>query len=659
MAAFDGRRSLDPSTLSEPLGPGRCKAVHLDFDLTVDFVGQRLLGRVDVHCTKNEAAEGGVGWELVLDAAANLEVKEVQVDGATLGNDAWCRDKARASEVLGLALRVKLPAGGAAGDKSIVRVVYETAAPENGEGGCSALQWMPPAQTAGKIFPYVFSQCQAIHARAMMPCQDTCECKCTYAASILAPTELNVLMSAVKSGDPVPAEQPEWETPAGCGKDWARHTFEQKLPIPAYLVAIVCGALESRRVGPRSQVWSEKEMIEDCAWEFQDTEKFVAAGEALCGPYQWGVYDLLVLPPSFPYGGMENPCLTFVTPTLLAKDHSQVHVVAHEVAHSWSGNLVTNETWEHFWLNEGLTVFTELRITRNIYGEEEAQLQLANRLKSLSESINHFGADHDFTRLIPDLSGGLDPDDAFSTVPYIKGMALFCLLESLVGGEEHFQPFLKAYFDKFGGKTVTSHGMRDYFLEYFKAKAADNATIKTAMDGPIAALDWEKLWTSTGMPDYLPPCNAKPIEEAKALAAKWEDAKEDAEALAKFSAKDIEGWSTTKMTVLLDALLEDTEDGGGRLAKKACAQMAESYGFITANCELRFRFLRLALGAKWDGAKDAAVELATSQGRMKFTRPMYRALKAYDLELAKDTFSKFRTSYHPICSKMVAKDLGV
>merc|ERR1712086_594807 len=136
-------------------------------------------------------------------------------------------------------------------------------------------------------------------------------------------------------------------------------------------------------------------------------------------------------------------------------------------------------------------------------------------------------------------------------------------------------------------------------------------------------------------------------------------AKEDAEALAKFSAKDIEGWSTTKMTVLLDALLEDTEDGGGRLAKKACAQMAESYGFITASCELRFRFLRLALGAKWDGAKDAAVELATSQGRMKFTRPMYRALKAYDLELAKDTFSKFRTSYPPICSKMVAKHLGV
>merc|ERR1719253_2419933 len=284
----------------------------------------------------------------------------------------------------------------------------------------------------------------------MVPCQDTCECKVTYSACVRAPADLNVLMSANKMAGPEPpAHEPDWETPEGCGKEWARHTFEQKVPIPAYLTAIVCGAIESRRVGPRSQVWSEKEMVDECAWEFAETEKFVAAGERLCGPYQWGVYDLLVLPPSFPYGGMENPCLTFVTPTLLAGDRSQVSVVAHEVSHSWSGNLVTNETWEHFWLNEGLTVFTELKILRDVYNEEEAQLQLAGRMKSLAEAVNLFGADHNFTRLIPDLSGGLDPDDAFSTVPYIKGMALFCYLESLVGGEERFQPFIRAYFEKF------------------------------------------------------------------------------------------------------------------------------------------------------------------------------------------------------------------
>lgn len=559
--------------------------------------------------------------------------------------------------MLGLALRVKLPAG-APGDKLVVRVCYETAASDdNGEGGCSALQWLTPAQTAGKRLPYVFSQCQAIHARALLPCQDTCEVKCTYTAIVRCPAELTPLMSAVKKSGPDACEQQEWETPEGCGKAWVQHRFEQKIPIPAYLIAVVCAALESRQVGPRSRVWSEKEMVDDCAWEFADTEKFVAAGEKLCGPYPWGPYDLLVLPPSFPYGGMENPCLTFVTPTLLAKDRSQVHVVAHEVAHSWSGNLVTNESWEHFWLNEGLCVFTELKILRDVYGPEEAALQLSNRLKSLSESVNQFGKDHNYTRLVPDLSGGGDPDDAFSTVPYIKGMSLFSLLEKLVGGDAVFTPFLKAYFAHFGGKTVNSESMRDYFLEYFRGKAETDPRIDQALKGPIAQLDWEKLFRAPGMPDFIPPCDAAPLEEARKLADRWVKAGGDRMALQAFNSKDVEGWSTTKLIAFLDNLLSDTEDGGGSLPAASCERMAECYSFLKANCELRFRFLRLALGAKWAGAVDAAVDLATSQGRMKFTRPMYRALKSYDTDLARKTFAKHRTGYHPICSKMVAKDL--
>lgn len=394
-------------------------------------------------------------------------------------------------------------------------------------------------------------------------------------------------------------------------------------------------------------------------WEFEDMEKFIVSGEKLNGPYKWGIYDLLVLPPSFPYGGMENPCLTFVTPTLLAKDRSQVHVVAHEIAHSWSGNLVTNLTWEHFWLNEGLTVFTEMKILRELYGSEEMMLQLANRLKSLKESINGFGADHNFTRLVPDLSGGLDPDDAFSTVPYVKGMALFCRLESLVGGEEKFQPFLKSYFEKFGGITVTSEQMRDYFLEYFQGKASEDAAIKEALEGPIAALDWERIWKAPGMPDFVPEVDPKPMEDAKALAERWNKAGADATALAAFDPKDIEGWGTTKLIVFLDSMLQDSESAGGEVSAEACARMAEVYKFLTSNCELRFRFLRLALGAKWDGAREAAVDLSTSQGRMKFTRPMYRALLSYDAALAKDTFLKNRAAYHPICAKMVSRDLGV
>merc|ERR1719215_2218491 len=206
--------------------------------------------------------------------------------------------------------------------------------------------------------------------------------------------------------------------------------------------------------------------------------------------------------------------------------------------------------------------------------------------------------------------------------------------------------------------TVTSEKMRDNFSAFFTERAKDSAAVKAAMEGPVAALDWERLFKAPGMPDYLPPCDAAPIEEANALAERRVVGSEK-NTLEDFCAKDIEGWSTTKLIVFLDALLADNEDGGGKISQAGCSRMAECYGFLTANCELCFRFLRLALGAKWEGAKDAAVDLATKQGRMKFTRPIYRALKAYDAALARQTCAKFSSSYHPICSKMVGKDLEV
>mmetsp|Transcript_49651 Transcript_49651/g.105701 ORF Transcript_49651/g.105701 Transcript_49651/m.105701 type:complete len:653 (+) Transcript_49651:110-2068(+) len=649
------KRSEDPSTLSEPLGPGRARVQHMDIEATVDFVGKRLLGFVDYKCLCNaEAPADGEAWEVVLDAANNLSISKVLVGES---DAKWKRDEARKSSSLGLALRVEL-VGAAPGAEVVVRVFFETEAPnEKGEGGCSALQWLSPEQTAGKKFPYVFSQCQAIHARAMLPVQDTCECKVTYNANIKAPADLLPLMSAVKIGEGEKAEA-DWETPSGCSKEWSVHRFEQKVPIPPYLIAIVCANLESRRVGPRSCVWSEPSMVEDCAWEFADTEKFVAAGEKICGPYRWGVYDLLVLPPSFPYGGMENPCLTFVTPTLLAKDRSQVHVVAHEIAHSWSGNLVTNQTWEHFWLNEGLTVFVELRILRDVYGQEEATIHLADRLTSLREDVKHFTEKNllNYTQLIPDLSSGEDPDDAFSTVPYIKGMSLFSLLEKSIGGEEYFGPFLKAYFDHFGGKTVTSYSMRDFYLSYF-GNLTEDSKVQEALKGPIASFDWETLFKGPGMPAFLPEVDEGPLKEAANLAQRWIKVADDSE-LEQFSTEDIKGWGTQKCINLLDDVLSECETSAKKLSPKACEKMNECYGFLKSNCEVKFRFLRLALASKWSGAEAPAIEMATSQGRMKYTRPLYRSLKAYNAELAQQTFAKHKSSYHPICAKMVGSDLS-
>merc|ERR1719330_2170629 len=259
------------------MGPGRARVLHTDFALTVDFVGRRLLGHVDLQCACNqEAPKAGESWELVLDAAESLAVSEVMVDGKLLGAAEWSRDEKRRSSILGLAIRVTLPSG-APGKKHVVRVSFETQAPqEDGTGGCSALGWLQPAQTAGKKFPYVFSQSQAIHARSMFPCQDTCECKATYSATVRCPAEFTALMSAVRKGDAKPCEEPDWEAPEG-GKAWVEYSFEQKVPIPPYLIAVVCGVLGRRRIGPRSLVWSEKENVEACAWEFADTEKFVAA----------------------------------------------------------------------------------------------------------------------------------------------------------------------------------------------------------------------------------------------------------------------------------------------------------------------------------------------------------------------------------------------
>eukprot|EP00403_Amphidinium_massartii_P015270 CAMPEP_0178427540 /NCGR_PEP_ID=MMETSP0689_2-20121128/29800_1 /TAXON_ID=160604 /ORGANISM="Amphidinium massartii, Strain CS-259" /LENGTH=653 /DNA_ID=CAMNT_0020049255 /DNA_START=64 /DNA_END=2022 /DNA_ORIENTATION=- len=650
-------RSADPSTLSEPLGPGRARAFHYDISWTIDFVGKRLIGHVDVKCRRNsEKPAEGESWELVLDGAENLQVTDVMVDGAATASGAWQRDEAGKHDVLGKAIRVKLP-DGEPGSESIVRLFYQTAAPDaNGEGGSSALQWLPPAQTSGKKFPYMFSQCQAIHARAMLPCQDTCECKASYTAEVVVPAELLALMSAEKAPEVVPVPEPDWEAPEGCGKQWMRHSFDQKVPLPPYLIAIVCANIEGKRVGPRTTVWSEPDMVEKSAWEFENTDAYLQAAEKYCGPYRWGVYDLLVLPPSFPYGGMENPCLTFVTPTLLAGDRSQEHIVAHEISHSWSGNLVTNETWEQFWLNEGLTVFTELKLVREVYGIEEAKLQCTERLKSMEDAIMRYGETHNFTRLVPDLKGGQDPDDAFSTVPYIKGMSTFSLLEKTVGGEEHFQPFIRSYFEKFAGSTVTSDKLRSYYEEYFKAKEESDPNL-AGVSAKIAALDWETLLYSPGMPIYTPASDDGPFLEAKALAAKWlETQSAGREALqAAFSSKDIESWGSSKKCVFLDELIGDKRDAVGRMTEPACELMASIYGFLDTNCEVKCRFIRLGLGARWQGIVPAALDLATSQGRMKFTRPTFQALLTYDAELARSTFKKYRSCYHPICAKMVAR----
>jgi leukotriene-A4 hydrolase len=242
----------------------------------------------------------------------------------------------------------------------------------------------------------------------MVPIQDTPSSKFTYTAVLRVEAPLVALMSAEQTAaKPIEGGRIEYH-------------FNQKVPIPSYLLAVAVGQLEKRQIGPRSHVWSEAAMVDSGAFEFSETEKFIAAGEAICGPYVWGHYDILLLPPSFPYGGMENPCLTFVTPTLLAGDRSLSNVVAHEIAHSWFGNFVTSETWESFWMNEGFTVFLERKILKSLTDQAHHDLHAQIGLNDLQKSVDRFGHEHQYTCLCPRLNG-VDPDDCFSSVPYEKG----------------------------------------------------------------------------------------------------------------------------------------------------------------------------------------------------------------------------------------------
>jgi leukotriene-A4 hydrolase len=314
-----------------------CRATHYSIDLTADFDAKELHGSVTVRAM---VLKDGCR-ELELDTR-HLAVSAVWLVSPTSSAGAAQQELAlgyqlRAGVVpeFGMGLSITLPPGLTAGQEVSVKVCYRTdSTQDNG-----AVQWCDAAQTLGKVHPYMYTQCQAIHCRSMLPCQDAPGVKATYDARLVVPESLVALMSAVAVGaaetDGVPRGEP-------AGKGLLAYRFVQRVPMSSYLIAIAIGKLESKRIGPRTRVWGEAGVVEAAASEFRDTELFLSIAEDLCGPYVWGRYDLLCMPPSFPYGGMENPCLTFVTPTLLAGDRSLANVVAHEIAHSWMGNLVTN-----------------------------------------------------------------------------------------------------------------------------------------------------------------------------------------------------------------------------------------------------------------------------------------------------------------------------
>uniref|UniRef100_A0A452GPG1 Leukotriene A(4) hydrolase n=1 Tax=Gopherus agassizii TaxID=38772 RepID=A0A452GPG1_9SAUR len=590
---------------------------HLYLRCRVDFGSHALRGTAALTV---RAERDGLRC-LVLDTK-DLQIHKVVINGQEAKFALGQRHSFK-----GTPLEITLPFELRRGQDVIVETSFETS-PKS-----SALQWLTPEQTSGKKHPFLFSQCQAIHCRAILPCQDTPSVKLTYYAEVSVPKELVALMSASRDG-----EMPD---PEDCNRKIYR--FSQKVPIPCYLIAFVVGALESRQIGPRTLVWAEKELVDKSAYEFAETEVMLKTAEDLAGPYVWGQYDLLVLPPSFPYGGMENPCLTFVTPTLLAGDRSLSNVIAHEISHSWTGNLVTNKTWEHFWLNEGHTVYLERRIGGRLFGEQFRHFQALGGWRELQNTINTLGDTSPFTNLIPKLNE-VDPDVAYSTVPYEKGFALLFHLEQLLGGPDVFIGFLKAYIQQFSYKSAVTEDWKKFLYSYFKDKV-----------DVLNKVDWNAWMHTPGMPPVKPTYDMTLSNACVDLSQRWIKAKEGD--LCSFSSADLKDLSSHQLIEFLALLLLEAP-----LPVSHVKRMQEVYNFNAVNnSEIRFRWLRLCIQAKWEEAIPLALKMATEQGRMKFTRPLFRDL--YNFEKSRDqavsSFMQHRVCMHPVAAMLVAKDLKV
>ncbi|MES2830334.1 MAG: M1 family metallopeptidase [Bacteroidota bacterium] len=434
---------IDPHSFSQP---DKAVVKHLDLDINVDFSKEQISGKAVWKIEKNKDA-----GEIVFDNNG-LSVARV-----TLGADEkeTTFKLGKADPILGEALQVAIN-----DDTEIVTIYYST------NKGAAALQWLNKQQTAGKQHPYLFTQSESIAARSWIPCQDSPGIRFTYNARVTVPKELLALMSA---------ENPQVKNAKGV------YEFKQAKAIPSYLLALAVGDIAFKAVDGRTGIYAEPSVLNKAVYEFADMGKMVTAAEKLYGPYRWGRYDLLILPPSFPFGGMENPNLNFITPTIIAGDRSLVNIICHELAHSWSGNLVTNKTWNDFWLNEGFTNYFERRIVEVLYGKEEAEMQEEFGRQALDGAVKDMADKPEDTYLKGNYKGR-NADDATNDIAYEKGYFFLRTIEAAVGRSK-LDSFLRAYFDGHAFKSVSTEDFVDYLNKNLIKGNAD-------LEKKIRVKDW-------------------------------------------------------------------------------------------------------------------------------------------------------------------------
>ena len=583
---------LDPHSYADVDQP---RTSRLDLDLRVSFAERRLRG------------EAALTFEQPASGPLDLDTRDLTIEQVSdLGGRPLPFTLHQAEPILGARLRVQLPPQTAG-----VRVRYATS-PE-----ASALQWLEPAQTAGGKQPYLFSQCQAIHARSVVPLQDSPRFRIPFGAQLTVPEHLRALVAAAPLG----------RVRAGPGE--ATDRFEMQQPIPPYLIAFAVGDLASRALSPRCAVWSEPSVVERAAWEFAEVESIMRAAESLFGPYDWERFDLLVMPPSFPYGGMENPRLTFLTPSLLAGDRSLVNVIAHELAHAWTGNLVTNASADDFWLNEGFTVYAERRILEALHGKDAAELHASIGRHDLVVALGRFAARPELTRLRNDL-WGVDPDVAYSTVPYEKGYLFLRYLEETVG---------RPAFDKFLRALLGTHRFQSVDTSEFintVERELPQLLIRSA-GGKLAP--WAAEWIDGhGLPESAARPSSPRLLELRAMAA--------AIGNDQLPPKDL---TPGELLLVLQALPAE-------LTAAQCSALDTHLGLrARRSLEIRCAYLGAALRAGVQDAPELARGVVYECGRMKFLRPMYGALaaKAETKALAKSFFAELKGRYHPIAQAVI------
>jgi len=619
--------------------PQDVRVRHLDLDWDVSFDKKILQGAAVLTIDRlNKQAP------LVLDTR-HLNIDKVETSASGSNYAATKFSVGQADPILGAPLTIELPT-----NAKFVRITYST------NPDASGLQWLAPAQTAGKKQPFMFTQSQAIHARSWIPLQDTPQVRVTYTARVRTPPNLLAVMSAENEPD----------TPHD-----GDYSFRMPQAIPSYLIALAVGDLSFRPLGRRTGVYAEPSVVEKAASEFSDTEKMVEATEKLYGPYRWGRYDLLVLPPSFPYGGMENPRLTFATPTVLAGDKSLVALVAHELAHSWSGNLVTNATWRDFWLNEGFTVYLERRILEAVYGRSREEMEAALGLRDLRDDLARLEDRDEILHI--DLTGR-DPDDVSSDVPYEKG-ALFLRHLEQTFGRARFDRFLRSYFDHFAFQSITT----DQFLDYLKTNLL-NKDRSLAVQVPV-----DEWINKPGIPRNAPNPTSSAFSKVAEQAKRWMRGEIPASKI------PVAGWTTQEwlhflrsLPLLGDAAATQGNSGNSTgtaagstaagstaaesttaspdrngpnkssevvLDRKRMAELDQAFHLTqSGNSEIAFQWLMMSIRNRYEPAYPRLEEFLMSIGRRKFIKPLYEELAKTPegRERALAIYRRARPTYHPI-----------